>query len=285
MVTAGLGTNMEVQNNDSAGTNVIQALSSSAATASTLNHTIEVNQGSPLDSNSFSHSEGDGLDNVPPPPPPLGIETQFELLNISNSEHLKPNINRDQLKNVDEYQPYQNSSRRTIFQKLHNLGLANTGSQSRRSTNNERQKTTDGDEYGISGNSANLINNDELHSTYTSSHFATLRRMCSHRQNRKNSIISNDRYDEDSHTVNVHGMAIKERLPDTTQIKQSNRKSNSSISRKSLTSYGDIDTTDFEYNDDGPVQRAKSESMSSLSSRGSTLSWFRKRTRILGKGI
>ena len=129
---------MEGKNDESVGLNVIQALSSSAATASTSNHPIEDNLSSPLDSNSISHSEADGLDNVPPPPPPLGIETQFDLLHMSNSDHLRPNKSHDHGKDENEYQPNQNSSRKTIFQKLHNLGLATSSSQARRNKFHEK---------------------------------------------------------------------------------------------------------------------------------------------------
>ena len=170
---------MEVKISDGLGLNVIQALSSSAATASTLNHPVEETQNSSLDSSSFSHSEGDGLDNVPPPPPPLGIESQFDMLHISNSKLILPNKTHDQQKDDVDYQPPQGSSRKTIFQKLHNLGLATSGSQARGNKISDKQLQLNDRDQALT---EELSNQNELNSTFTSSHFATLRRICSNPQ-------------------------------------------------------------------------------------------------------
>ena len=279
---------MEDKTDDSVGINVIQALSSSAATASTSNHPVKDNQGSPLDSNSVSYSEGDGLDTVPPPPPPLGIETQFDMLHMSSPDHLTPNKSHDCGKNENEYHSNQNSSRKTIFQKLHNLGLSTSSSQSRRNKLNEKQTNANSDEYITPNNKEQVHIKDELPSEYSTSHFATLRRICSPTQNRNTDSLSRGSIDENyKNSSFIKGISIEERLHEHSRSRRPSRKSSSSNTRKSLTNYSDNDFTGYDYDGYGPSKKGKSGSMSSLSSRGSTLSWFRKRSRkpIFEKGI
>ena len=81
------------------------------------------------------------------------------------------------------------------------------------------------------------------------------------------------------------GITIEEGMHDYKYSRRSSRNSSTSLSRKSLSNYSDADIRCYDYNDDFPTHKTKSGSMSSLSSRGSTLSWFRKRSRTREKGI
>ena len=251
---------MEDPNKNVLGVNVIQALTSSAANASTLSHPVHETQSAILDSNSTSYSEGDVIENVPPPPPPLGIESQFNVLKISNSEHPRSRESNTSDNNETVYDHFPSSSRKTIFQKLHNLGLSV-------STNQTHGKQSNKDEY----NQASIeTSNDKINypSGYTSSHFATLRK----KSNEKCGAL-------------ISGISIEEGLEATKDRKYQSRASRSSITRKSLTDYNDIEMKENYYDDTGKEQKTRSGSMSSLSSRGSTLSWFRKRSRNQERGI
>ena len=272
-------TKMEIGNADGAETNIVQALSSSAATASTQNRPIVDNQGCTSDSVSVSYSEIDGFNNVPPPPPPLGIEAKFDLINISNSQHIHKRNDCDNLNVGSGYQQHKNSPRKTIFQKLHDLGLAASNNQTRGDTNNETDSNSSPDSTArkISTGCTDVAGNEnKSQSTFTASHFATLRRIYSHRKQRKISGGSNDSYtgenDKNHYTLRNES---SERLCSDAHLETINRKSICSISRQSLASDTDVNGRDYIYD-----ERAKSESMSSLSSVGSTLSWFRKRNRI-----
>ena len=247
---------MEEPNKNVLAVNVIQALSSSAANASTQSHPVNENLNSNLDSTSTSHSEGDAIENVPPPPPPLGIESQFDMLQISNTEHKKSAGTKPRNNNEIPYSPFPSASRKTIFQKLHNLGLSSSASQSHdKQSNKDLQNQISLEEPS---------SKDKYSSAYTSSHFATLR---------KNS--------NEKRAAFIRGISIEEGLEDSKETKCHARASRSSITRKSLTDYSDIETKISHYNDSS---KTRSGSMSSLSSRGSTLSWFRKRSRNQEKG-
>ena len=245
------------------GVNVIQALSSSAANASTLSHPVDESQSSFIDSNSTSYSEGDGIENVPPPPPPLGIESQFNVLQISNAEHQSPLESNIPQKRELGYDHYQTSSRKTIFQKLHNLGLTTSTNLGNISSGKQANN-----EYETHTSHESPMFKKSFSSAQTSSHFATMRKM----SNEKRGGFT-------------RGISIEEGLEDSNQTKRQSRASRSSITRKSLTDYNDIEMKGCDYNDDGRGQKARSGSMSSLSSRGSTLSWFRKRSRNQEKGM
>ena len=242
---------MEEPSKDVLGVNVIQALSSSAANASTLSHPVDGNHSSVISSNSTSFSEGDVIENVPPPPPPLGIESQFDVLQISSAE--RQNDVEQNIRNENEivYHHLPNSSRKSIFQKLHNLGLSS-------STNQTNVNDVD---FKVS----NKVNGNSF--AFTSSHFATLRK------------DSNDKRGDISRVI-----SIEEGLEGSIKSKRPDRASRSSMTRKSLTDYNDGDMKLCEYSNVDSGQKAISGSMSSLSSRGSTLSWFRKRSRNQEKG-
>ena len=242
---------MEDSSKDVLGVNVIQALSSSAANASTLSHPVDVNQSSAISSNSTSFSEGDVIENVPPPPPPLGIESQFDVLQISSIENQTDveRHNRNENEMVHYHLP--NSSRKSIFQKLHNLGLSSSINQANGNDINFKQ--------------SNKVNDNSF--AFTSSHFATLRKNSNEKRGDFNRVIS-----------------IEEGLEGSNKPKRQDRASRSSMTRKSLTDYNDSDMKLCEYSNVDSGQKARSGSMSSLSSRGSTLSWFRKRNRNQEKG-
>lgn len=275
---------MESSNEECVGLNVIQALSSSAATASTLNHPIDESGTPPLDSNSVSQSEGDGLDNVPPPPPPLGIETQFDMLHLSPSDPLNHNMSHDHRKDKEEYHRHQNASRKTIFQKLHNLGLGTSNDRVRRNILHDDENDFPCNEYNR--DTENIPAKDGPTSTYTTPHFATLRRMCTQRQGKGSDISSPDNQKKIEFPPHfARGISIDEVPHDRYQLMRSRRRSGSSTSRKSIANYNNIDTRGSNHFDEEPTQKAKSGSMSSLSSRGSTLSWFRRKSRSNNKGI
>ena len=83
----------------------------------------------------------------------------------------------------------------------------------------------------------------------------------------------------------MSGISIEEGLEGTKDTKFQSRASRSSITRKSFTDNNGIEMKESYYNDSGKEQKTRSGSLSSLSSRGSTMSWFRKRSRNQERGI
>ena len=265
---------------ESCNLDVIQALSSSAATASTLHH-LPANNGTPpgstLDSRSVSRSEADGLNNVPPPPPPLGIERKFEMLSMSDSKYFSSQNNNEGMQSSTfDQQQHQTSTRRTLFQKLNSLGLVHTSNQTRKNTNNNGP-AIDSNISDQNVDSANTSSNNNIEAS--SSHFSTLRRLYSHRRRRTASVGSSNS-DVSVDVSEQPGGTHFDVLNSTCQ----NRQSTSSILFPSMPVSG----SDVEEEDDYKIRNSKatrSESMSSLASRGSTLSWFRKRSsRIRNRG-